>query len=163
MYFLQVLAKPCRTPLITEDLSLNASSFSYARTQKTQFFGKIDSKKKKKIQKSFIVYNNNNNLQVHNKSDHWRNKQNNIESLSLNIVPCFAIKQLKCTCNKGVLSIQIISKCIFALFREFFDFKWRPKLLTFLNFVLPNSCVMLLTILKHVVQIQALLNILILG
>ena len=92
MYFLQVLAKPCRTPLITEDLSLNASSFSYARTQKTQFFGKIDSKKKKKIQKSFIVYNNNNNLQVHNKSDHWRNKQNNIESLSLNIVPCFAIK-----------------------------------------------------------------------
>ena len=51
----------------------------------------------KKIQKSFIVYNNNNNLQVHslqvhNKSDHWRNKQNNIEYLSLNIVPCFAIK-----------------------------------------------------------------------
>ena len=48
MYFLQVLAKPCRTPLIREDLSLNASSFSYARTQKIEFFGKIDSKKNTK-------------------------------------------------------------------------------------------------------------------
>ena len=105
-------------------------------------------------------------LQVHSKSDHWRNKQNKSEYLLqykylLNIVPCFAIKQLKYTCNKGILSIQIMGKRIFALFRNFFHFKWRAKLVIFLNFVLPNSCVMLLTILKLIVHIQTLLNILI--
>ena len=54
LYFLQILTKPCRTPLIREHLSLNASWFSYARTQKKlQLFGKFDS------EKYFIVNNNN--------------------------------------------------------------------------------------------------------
>ena len=34
IYFLQILTKPCRTPLIREQLSLNASWFSSARMQK---------------------------------------------------------------------------------------------------------------------------------
>ena len=53
-------------------------------------------------------------------------------------------------------------KYIFFLFRNCFHFKWRSKLVIFFfNFVLPNSCVILLTILKLDVHIYALLNILI--
>ena len=59
-HFWQVLTKPCRTSLIREHLSLNASWFSYARTQKNTFFEKLI---RKKIQKNFIV-NNNNNIHV---------------------------------------------------------------------------------------------------
>ena len=40
LYFLQILIKPCRTPPIREHLSLNASWFSYARTQKNKIFWK---------------------------------------------------------------------------------------------------------------------------
>ena len=46
--FLQILTKPCRITLIREHLLLNASWFSYARTQKIQFFGKTDSEKNTK-------------------------------------------------------------------------------------------------------------------
>ena len=38
--FLQILTKPCRTPLIREQLSLNASWCSSARTQKITIFWK---------------------------------------------------------------------------------------------------------------------------
>ena len=44
IYILQILMKPCRALLIRENFSLNASWFSYARTQerkKKQFSGKI--------------------------------------------------------------------------------------------------------------------------
>ena len=47
IYFLQILTKPCRTPLIREKLLLNAFWFSYARTQKKKI-GIIDSEKKYK-------------------------------------------------------------------------------------------------------------------
>ena len=60
IYLRQVLTKPCRTSLIREHLSLNASWFSYARTQKNTFFEKLI---RKKIQKNFIV-NNNDNIRV---------------------------------------------------------------------------------------------------
>ena len=57
IYFLQILNKLCRTPLIREHLSLNASWFSYARTQKENtIFWKNWFEKKK--QKNFIVNNN---------------------------------------------------------------------------------------------------------
>ena len=54
--------------------------------------------------------------------------------MSLNIVPCFAIKQLQYTCYKGILSIQIMGKCIFVLFRNLFHFKSRAKLVIFFKF-----------------------------
>ena len=41
------------------------------------------------------------------------------KQISLNIVPCFAIKWLKYTRNNRILSIQIMGKCIFALFKNF--------------------------------------------
>ena len=46
IYFLQILTKPCRTPLKREQFSLNTSWFPYARTQKKpQFLWKIGSEK----------------------------------------------------------------------------------------------------------------------
>ena len=60
IYFLQILTKPCRTPIIREDILLNASWFSWARTQKRKnsfsknWFGK-------KYKKYFIVNNNKKN------------------------------------------------------------------------------------------------------
>ena len=51
--------------------------------------------------------------------------------MSLNIVPCFPIKWQKYTCNKGICSIQIMGKCIFALFWNFFSFNWRAKLVIY--------------------------------
>ena len=47
IYLLQILAKPCRTSLIREHLSLNAS-WSYTRTKKIIFFWKIYSEKNTK-------------------------------------------------------------------------------------------------------------------
>ena len=60
IYFLQILNKLCRTPLIREHLSLNASWFSYARTQKenTIFWKNWFEKNNNKKQKNFIVNNN---------------------------------------------------------------------------------------------------------
>ena len=70
-----------------------------------------------------------------------------LKQMSLNIVSCFASKWLKCTCNKWILSIQIMGKCIFVLFRNFFLFNWKAKLVIYYffyyYFVSPNSCVML--------------------
>ena len=70
-----------------------------------------------------------------------------LKQMSLNIISCFATKWLKCTCNKGILSIQIMGKCIFVLFRNFFLFNWKAKLVIYyffyFYFVSPNSCVML--------------------
>ena len=56
IYFLQILTKPCRKPLIRKHFSLNASWFSFAKTQKKKKLWKIDSEK---ISKNFIVNNNN--------------------------------------------------------------------------------------------------------
>ena len=56
VYFLQILTKPRRTPLIREHLSLNASWFSYEQKQKKYILEKLI---RKKIQKNFIVNNNN--------------------------------------------------------------------------------------------------------
>ena len=70
-----------------------------------------------------------------------------LKQMSLNIVSCFASKWLKCTGNKWILSIQIMGKCIFVLFRNFFLFNWKAKLVIYYffyyYFVSPNSCVML--------------------
>ena len=56
MIYFQILTKPCRTPLIKELLLLNASLFSYARTQKKCIF--LEKLTWKKMQKNFIVNNN---------------------------------------------------------------------------------------------------------
>ena len=56
IYFLQILTKPCRTPIIRDDILLNASWFSWARTQKRAIFSKNWFGKKYK--KYFIVNNN---------------------------------------------------------------------------------------------------------
>ena len=85
-------------------------------------------------------------LEVHSKSDHWRNKQNKIEYLLLktNIFKycvLFCYKWLKCTCNKGVISIEITGKCSFVLFRNFVSFNWGAKLgiYYFLSFCLTKQ------------------------
>ena len=57
VYFLQISTKPRRTSLIRENLSLNASWFSYERTQRKYNF--LERLIQKKIQKNFIVSNNN--------------------------------------------------------------------------------------------------------
>ena len=46
------------------------------------------------------------------------------------------MKWPKCTCNKGILSIQIMTKCIFVLFRNFFPFNWKAKLVFFLSLLI---------------------------
>ena len=56
-----------------------------------------------------------------------------LKQISLNIAPCFAIKWLKYTCNKVSLSIQMVGKCIFVLFWNFFPFIWRAKLVNFFS------------------------------
>ena len=56
IYFLQILTNPCRTPLLREQLLLNTSWFSYARTKKKHFSEKLIRKKIK-----FHCRNNNNN------------------------------------------------------------------------------------------------------
>ena len=53
IYFLHILTRPYRTPIIREELSLNASWFSLARTKKK---GIVDSEKNTK---NFIVNNDN--------------------------------------------------------------------------------------------------------
>ena len=132
------------------------------------FFEKLISKK---IQKSFIVNNTNETIRVWYLSSKWpvcRSIVNHItggrsrtkfstflKTNTSDILPCFAIKWLKCTCNKGIFSIQIMGKWSFVLFGNFFPFNWSAKLviLFFYYFVSPNSCVMLLTVLKLVVHI----------
>ena len=51
------------------------------------------------------------------------------------IVPYFSKKSLKYTCNIGILSIQIMGKCIFVLFRNFLPFNWRANLVIYLFFL----------------------------
>ena len=65
-------------------------------------------------------------------------EQNGVPSLkqiSLIIVPCFVIKGLKCTCNKGILTIQIIGKCNFSPFSELFPWESKISDLFFLSFI----------------------------
>ena len=62
IYFLQILTKPCRTPLIIEHLSVNASWFSSARTQKKYNF--LEKLLQKKLQTNFIVNNNNRTIRA---------------------------------------------------------------------------------------------------
>ena len=69
VYFLQILTKPHRTPLIREHLSLNASWFSYERTQKKYNF--LEKLIRKKIQKNFIVNNNNKIIRAWYLSSKW--------------------------------------------------------------------------------------------
>ena len=141
MYFFEILNNPWKTPLIREQLSRNASWFSYARTQFSKnWVGK-------KIQKHFIVSNNNKRIRVWYLSSKWPvcrlivNQTNggasrtklstflpSLKQISFNIVSCFAIKWLKYACNKGILPIQIMDKCFFVFFRNFFPFNWKAKL-----------------------------------
>ena len=70
----------------------------------------------------------------------------------------FCNKVAKYICNKGILSIQTMYKCIFVLFRNFFPFNWRAKLVIYLlsyYFFSPNSSIMVLklTVLKLTVHI----------
>ena len=130
VYFLQILTKPRRTPLIRGHLSLNASWFSYEQTQKKYNF--LEKLIRKKIQKNFIVNNNNKIIRAWYLSSKWlvcrsivnqtteeRAEQNWVpclKQISLNIVPCFAIKWLKYTCNKGILSIANAFLSFFGAF-----------------------------------------------
>ena len=54
-----------------------------------------------------------------------------LKQISVNIESCFAIKWLKHTCNKRILSIQIMGKWIFVLFLNFFPFNWKLKLVIY--------------------------------
>ena len=70
IYFLQILTKPCRTPLKRELFSLNASWFPYARTQKKKhnFWEKLA---RKNIDKTFIENNNNKIIRTWYLSSKW--------------------------------------------------------------------------------------------
>ena len=59
-----------------------------------------------------------------------------LKQISLKIESCFALKCLKYTCNKGILSIQIMGKCVFVHFRNFFPFNWKAKLVIYLLLLL---------------------------
>ena len=112
--------------------------------KKIYFFGEII---RKKIRKNFIANNNCKIISTWSLSSKWpvcrstvnhttggRTKQNwapCLQQTSLNIVRCFAIKWRKYTCNKDILSIQIMGKCIFVFFQNFFSFNWRAKLVIY--------------------------------
>ena len=80
--------------------------------------------------------------------------------MPLTIVPYFAIKWLKYTRNKGILSIQIMDKCIFFPSFSLFPEKQNQWINILFYYVSPKSCVILLKVVKLVVHILALLNIL---
>ena len=70
IYFLQILTKLCRIPPIRKQFSLNASWFSYTRTQKNNnFLGKLIPKKCKK---NFLVNNNNKIIRAWYLSSTWQ-------------------------------------------------------------------------------------------
>ena len=114
-----------------------------------------------KIRKNFIINYNNKKIRAWSLYSKWpvfrytvnqttggthKTKLSTLpKQISLNIVPCFAIKWLKYTRNNRILSIQIMGKCIFALFKNYFYFYWGAKLVIyyFFCFVSPSSCVML--------------------
>ena len=54
-----------------------------------------------------------------------------LKQISLNSMTWFSIKWLKYTCSKEILSIEIMGKCIFVFFRNFFTFNWRAKLVIY--------------------------------
>ena len=95
--------------------------FLRQNAMKIQFLEKLIRKKK---QKNFIV-NNNKIIRAWYLSSKWLvcrsivNQTTGGTSILSHIVSCFAIKWLKYTCNKGILSIQIMGKCIFVPFRNF--------------------------------------------
>ena len=107
------------------------------------------------MQKNFIV-NNNKIIRAWSLSSKWpvcRSVVNRpleeqaeqkwlpcLKQICLNTVPRFAIKWLKCICNKAILSIQIMDKSIFVLFWDFSPCNWRAKLVIYL---------LLLSILSH--------------
>ena len=112
--------------------------FCREKAKPIQFFGKIDSEKNIK---NFIV-NNNNKICAWYLSSKWpvcrsivnqtsggtsRTKLSTLKQISSNIAPCFTITWLKYSCNKWILSIQIMGKCIFVVFRNFSPFNWRAK------------------------------------
>ena len=102
---------------------------------------------RKKIQKNLIVNSNNKIIRSWHLSSKWpvcksiimrpleeQAEQNWVpclKQISLNIVPFFAIKWVKYTCNEAILSIQIMGKCIFVLFWDFLPFNWGAKLVIF--------------------------------
>ena len=139
IYFLQILTKPCKTPLVRKQLSLNASWFSYGRTQKNRIF--LEKLIWKKIQKNFIVNNNNkifcpwylfSKLPVSRFIVNQTNRATSRTKTNIfKYCAFFAIKWLKYTCNKGIIAIQIIDKSIFVLFRNFFPFNWKAKLVSY--------------------------------
>ena len=103
----------------------------------------------KKYKKNFIVNSNNKIIRSWHLSSKWpvcksiimrpleeQAEQNWVpclKQISLNIVPFFAIKWVKYTCNKAIFSIQIMSKCIFVLFWDFLPFNWGAKLVIFFS------------------------------
>ena len=108
-----------RTPLIREHFSINAFWFSYEQTQKNYVLEKLI---RNKTQKNLTVNNNNKIIRAWYLFSKWlicRSIVNQIteeraeqdwvtciKQISLNIIPCFAVKWLKYTCNKGILSIE---------------------------------------------------------
>ena len=106
----------------------------------------------KKIQKNFIVNNGNKTIRACYLSSKWPvsrsivNQTNGGASraklstlLKTSIYKYWALfcnKVTKYTCNKGILSIQIMSKCIFVFFRNIFPFNWKSKLVIYYFFII---------------------------
>ena len=112
--------------------------------KKYNFFEKLI---QKKIQRNFIAYNNDKIIRAWYLSSKWpvcssivnqttggTSRTTLITFYKTNIFKYCALfcnKVAKKSSNKIILSIQIMGKYIFVLFRSFFHFKWRAKLVIF--------------------------------
>ena len=141
--------------------------FCREKAKPIQFFGKIDSEKNIK---NFIVNNNNNKICAWYLSSKWpvcrsivnqtsggtsRTKLSTLKQISSNIAPCFTITWLKYSCNKWILSIQIMGNAFLSFFETFplLTGEQNQWFIFYYYFVSPNGCVMPLTVLKLVVHI----------
>ena len=104
-----------------------------------------------KIQKNFIVNNNNKIIHTWSLSSKWtvyrfivngttgrttRTKLSTLRKTNIfKYCALFCNKVLKYTCNKGILLIQIMDRCIFVVFRNYSPFNWRAKLIIYLLFL----------------------------
>ena len=107
------------------------------KKKEIHFFGKIDSKKKMQI--NFIVNNNHKIIRAWYLSSKWpvwraAVNQTNGGTRKTKLSTLLKTNIFKYTCNKGILSIQIMGKCIFFLFRNFSLFNWIAKLVIYFLF-----------------------------
>ena len=123
----------------------------------------------KKIQKIFLI-NSNKIIRAWYLSSKWpvcrsivnqtsggtsRTKLSTLKQISSNIAPCFTITWLKYSCNKWILSIQIMGNAFLSFFETFplLTGEQNQWFIFYYYFVSPNGCVMPLTVLKLVVHI----------